>query len=348
MEPVDPLAFYNIKNQDDIFYTAVYGDTSSKLEPVHNMEQARNCIQSWIQLEKTEGGIYITWQSLALSEKFRTVTDKLILRVTEDNNGWITLTDEESGDISAKIKFVKIPDNIVKQHDAGFIDSEQFPSPLKMTIDESKGISVLGDLLFPGMPVPVTIKSRNNVSILNFGGKFLTLQFSNETPFSEMKTISKTVNYNSTLDTIQYILTDNFEEQGPYSSSLFRIIEVELDTKYRIENFHFPGTFVNVSDEGIFFPSILSGSTSEITLNDTVKEEIKAPVEPEELSERDQLYLDLGLDPEAISSILPIETATQQKQPATQQKQTATQQHQDFKLYVIIGLILLMLLLVIM
>jgi hypothetical protein len=303
MDNISYSSYYTIQDHGtDLFYTAVYGDASTRLEPVQTLEQSRNSRQSWVKLRKTEGGIYIMWNTVTLTQHFRTTTDNLLLHVIGDGSEWVTLAEPESGSVSPKIRFVEIPAKTVDTVKAGFVTSDEFPTPVKMTIDESRGISIFEDKLFPGIPVPVTIKTRNNVSTINFGGKYLTLQFTMETTFADMKAISKTINYNTSgSDITQYILTDQVQEQGPYSSSLFRIIEVELDSVYRIENFHFPGSYMNISDDNIFFPSILTGSTSEIEIiSEQVQEEIDTDAPVEGIPETQQLYIDLGLDPETV------------------------------------------------
>ena len=324
MIEIDPSGFYTIQDQvTNLFYTAVYGDLSSKLEAVHNAEQSRNCKQSWVKLLKSGGGICITWNNNNLSEKFRVVTDKVILSHDENSSEFFALNVIASGEASSKIKFVKVPTDLITKLSNGFQDSIKFPTEVKMTIDEAKDISVIGNILYPGIHVPVKIQERNNVSTLNFGGKFLTLKFPTETIYQEMKDATKTISYNSSNTTIQYTLEDQVEEQGVHQSSLFRILEIELDSIYRIENFHFPGTYLNISDDYVFYPSILTGTESEIEIftDDEIENaENTEDVEQEEVAEMDKLYKDLELDPATIAMVIKMNT----KNTSMQEKEIQT------------------------
>jgi hypothetical protein len=345
---VDPEAYYNIQDQNGLFYTAVHGTKSSKLDPVHTSEQARNCRQSWVKLEKTSEGISIIWNNTSLSEKLRTITDKLVFSYEESTDGFVTL--KNADDISNKLKFVEIPIDVSTSIIAGFQDSKKFPTEVKMTIDESKGISILSNLLYPGISVPVKIKDRNGVSVLNFGGKFLTLEFPIETQFENMKEISKTISHNpSGRDTVQYTLLDEMQEQGVYKSSLFRVLEIEENKLYRIENFHFPGTFLNVSDDSVFYPSILTGSSSNIEISgERVETKVSSDEETtiqteSEIAEQQtkKLYSDLGLDPgtvlKAIKSEAPQEAKIIKKEPSSEAGNKT-------KMWLIIALIIMLLL----
>jgi hypothetical protein len=292
MFEIDITKKYIIKdNKTEKYFTA--GSQSPRLEPIHKRFQVLNDKNGWVTLEQTDTGFHIKWNNFFLDENLKASTETTLLSYEEQGINLILNNGESVSEF--ELFFEIVPENYVIGMDVGFIRSEEYPDEYTFTINESVEISILGNLLFAGLPVPVTILKRNDIFAVKLDQKYLSLNFPSDNLYENIKTSVYTVNHTTIFgEIVQYTLSDTLLDNGVRESSLFNIIPVNEKDIFRIENFHFTDTYMNVNDTNVFYPSIVADEESEIIFKYD-KEETKQIERPEFETEQEKLYNDLGL-----------------------------------------------------
>lgn len=301
-----PESKYALKdNANGKYYTADNGTESVTLKPLHDIHQTYDDANGWVNILQVDSNLRIVWKNIFLDENLRFSTDPVDLVVQSDESGSLTLSNKETGNVSDK-KFIpeEVPESHVLAFNEGFKETDEFPDTYKLSIEDN-GISLLGDILFVGMQVPVKIYKRGGVYAIKFANKYLNLEFQNTKTHEQIDNLVSTINYNPDgNDIIQYTLADEVKDDGMYNSGLFYIRTVDEERSlYRIENFQFPDTFLNISDDEVFYPSILETDSSLILFepeNPVPEEEEKEPEDIDTRTDEEKIYDDLGINPTEI------------------------------------------------
>jgi hypothetical protein len=232
-----------------IVYASIRGTPAVKMEPTTTADRAKYNPHAYVAMEKKEAQITLGWGAGSfIDATLGIVSEPVFLDYNPETHMIMTEPPVEYVPATAP---------------AALEETGKFRG---IKIDESEEITIGNIKLATGIKTPVTLFGVPNSTdaiqpiAVRISDMYVTLNLDSAVDYNEMKTSTSLV---APTDNVQYSLSKTMGISIS-NSSLFRVIQV-TDTVFRLENFFFPGTYLNRSPDGVFFPSILTDTGSELS-----------------------------------------------------------------------------------